>query len=323
MTTDNSQNTSISISADTAALPCYFGIDHERQQPIFFPFAAGQYRLGLGLHPLELADWFNLDGMYLNYLQQKQQRLDHAYAESVMALPGTVAAQQELLEMLLAYLPEHYPDHFRYQNNQITNLKTNQIWHLEDFATIPIDLAGRLVQDDLCLMVTVNSIYQLVAASVCFPLHWRLSEKIGQSLFHIHAPVPDYPAKLQQPVDRYFQRLRTDSPGYRFNWSLVDRPELNLDLDLKTSPTEITPDNLGERLWIRVERQTLRRLPQTEAILFAIRTYVYPLSLLEQHPAAAAGFVQVLDQVPTPMQAYKNIANYRQALQMYLTQIEQ
>jgi dimethylamine monooxygenase subunit A len=117
--------------------------------------------------------------------------------------------------------------------------------------------------------------------------------------------------------------LRTDSPGYRFNWSLVDRPELTLDLDLETSPAEMTADNLGERLWIRVERQTLRRIPQTQAILFAIRTYVYPLSLLEQHPAAAAGFAQALDQVPTPMQAYKNIANYRQALQMYLTQINQ
>jgi dimethylamine monooxygenase subunit A len=259
--------------------------------------------------------------MYLNYLHQKQQRLDHSYSESVMALPGTVAAQQELLELLLAYLPEHYPDHFQFQNNQITNLKTHQVWHLQDFADIPIDLAGRLVQDDLCLLVTVDNTYQLGAASVCFPLHWRLSEKMGQSLVHIHAPVPDYPATLQQPVDRYFQMLRTDAPGYRFNWSLVDRPELTLDLDFETSPAEMTPDNLGEHLWIRVERQTLRRLPQTEAILFAIRTYVYPLSLLEQHPTAAAGFAQVLDQVPTPMQAYKNIAKYQQALQMYLTQI--
>jgi dimethylamine monooxygenase subunit A len=323
MTTDNSQNAPINISADTAALPCYFGIDHQRQQPIFFPFAAGQYRLSLGLYPLELAEWFNIDGMYLNYLHQKQQRLDHFYAESVMALPETTAAQQELLELLLNYLPTYYPDYFQRQDHQITNLKTNQVWHLQDFATIPIDLAGRLVQDDLCLLVTVDNTYQLGAASVCFPLHWRLSEKMGQSLIHIHAPVPDYPATLQQPVDRYFQMLRTDAPGYRFNWSLVDRSELPLDPEtvLTEMPAEMTAENLGEHLWIRVERQTLRRLPQTQAILFAIRTYVYPLSLLQQHPAAAAGFAQVLDQVPAQMQAYKNIAKYRQALQIYLDRI--
>lgn len=35
----------------------------------------------------------------------------------------------------------------------------------------------------------------------------------------------------------------------------------------------ITQDNAGERMYLRVERQTLRRLPKSNAILFTIKTY--------------------------------------------------
>ena len=40
----------------------------------------------------------------------------------------------------------------------------------------------------------------------------------------------------------------------------------------------ITEQNAGERLFLRVERQTLRRLPDSGAVLFGIRVHVYPLA---------------------------------------------
>ena len=39
----------------------------------------------------------------------------------------------------------------------------------------------------------------------------------------------------------------------------------------------VTADNAGSTLFVRSERQTLRRLPQTGAILFTIGIYVSPL----------------------------------------------
>ena len=43
-------------------------------------------------------------------------------------------------------------------------------------------------------------------------------------------------------------------------------------------------DNAGQRLHLRVERQTLSRLPKSNAVLFTIRTYMDPLSTFEGRP---------------------------------------
>ena len=38
------------------------------------------------------------------------------------------------------------------------------------------------------------------------------------------------------------------------------------------------PERAGDLLWIRVERQTLSRLPNSRAVAFSLRTYCDPLS---------------------------------------------
>ncbi|NKB16116.1 MAG: DUF3445 domain-containing protein [Sphingomonadales bacterium] len=48
----------------------------------------------------------------------------------------------------------------------------------------------------------------------------------------------------------------------------------------------LTPENAGERLFIRCERQTLRRLPKSGAILFTIGVYVEALSRLGKEALA-------------------------------------
>jgi hypothetical protein len=51
----------------------------------------------------------------------------------------------------------------------------------------------------------------------------------------------------------------------------------------------VTPDNAASTLFVRSERQTLRRLPQTGAILFAIGIYVEPLGSLSPANIAMLG----------------------------------
>lgn len=49
-----------------------------------------------------------------------------------------------------------------------------------------------------------------------------------------------------------------------------------------------TAADVAERVSLRVEYQTLRRLPATRAIAFTVRSYVDPLQSLEAAPGAAA-----------------------------------
>ena len=125
----------------------------------------------------------------------------------------------------------------------------------------PLELAGRLVQEDLCLMQRGEAGYRLVAAVLCFPAHWRLSDKLGRPLEAIHGPVPGFGERLAATVDRFFASIQVARPVWRVNWSLVDTPDLFLPPEHRGHPTPISAERAGAELWLRVERQTLRRLP--------------------------------------------------------------
>ncbi|MEO0871566.1 MAG: heme-dependent oxidative N-demethylase subunit alpha family protein, partial [Pseudomonadota bacterium] len=68
----------------------------------------------------------------------------------------------------------------------------------------------------------------------------------------------------------------------RCNWFITPTGERRwlADGDPQAQFAHVTPDNAGETLFVRSERQTLRRLPETGAILFTIGVYVEPLARL-------------------------------------------
>jgi dimethylamine monooxygenase subunit A len=289
-------------------------------QPLYLPFALGQYRFNLGLKPLSLETWIQIDNNFVPYLQQKANILQSLYSETVAGTQASQAAQQEVLDSLLEYLLAHFPYHYQRQGGAIANLKTGEVWYPSDFAEIPIDLAARLVQDDLCLMMPRKEGYLLEAASVCFPFYWRLLDKFGKTTNYIHDPVPGYESKLANPVNAYFDRLLPDAPGCRYNWSVLPYSVLALGPQYLDVPStdDITPENAGIKLWIRVERQTLRRFPISKAILFGIHTYIYPLSILEKYPEAARGLLAAMPQVPLKIQQYKRLTELGDVIKTYV-----
>lgn len=288
----------------------------------------------MGLQPLMLKDWIEIDRDFATQLRYKKWLLAHRYEDVFAALDKTQVAQQECLNLLIAHLLQHFPDVYQTGDckrsssevggeaivpNTLINLATGESWRCSDCAIAPLDLAARLVQEDLCLMLPAKTGYQLAAASVCFPLRWKLREKLSQPISQIHQQVPGYSARLARPVDHVFDHLRGDYPGVRFNWSIVDSPELHLTEEKYATDfnSKITAQNVPEKLWLRVERQTLRRLPVSRGILFTIRTYHPIAQVIEKHEVAAqlANAIQALS---PNMQKYKNLLPFRQALLAYL-----
>ena len=100
-----------------------------------------------------------------------------------------------------------------------------------------------------------------------------LEEKINKPLSRIHKPVVPYDNKVAKSVQRMFDNLKVDRPLWRANWYLYDNPELFTPLTEKFSHTTRKEYFEGE-FWVRVERQTLTRLPNTNSIVFGIHTYV-------------------------------------------------
>ena len=284
------------------------------------------FRLTMGLAPLDLQDWIAPDERLAADLAVKERLLDERHPDVFAALPAAQAGSVEVLDLLLAHLPARFPHFYRRAGARFDNLVTGQRWNLAQSALHPLDLAGRLVQEDLCLMQPGDSaaIYHLVGASVCFPTRWCLREKMGKSVGAIHAPVPDYEPQLGASMGRFFRRLKAERPVWRRNWSLVDDPALFQPTGhgQQACNTNITADNAGDTVWLRMERQTLRRLPRSGDILFTIRVYIDPLHRLAACPPRAAALAAAIRALPPAMQRYKSIVPMRDAVLAWLDRVE-
>jgi hypothetical protein len=128
--------------------------------------------------------------------------------------------------------------------------------------------------------------------------------------------VPGFDARLARPVDRFFAGLLVERPVWRVNWSLVDTPELFRPPEHRARPKTIDATRAGEQIWLRVERQTLRRLPGCGDVVFGIRTYVEPLA--EVTPEVAQALALRVREMPADMAAYKGIAAIRAPLLAWL-----
>jgi hypothetical protein len=279
----------------------------------------------VGLQPLDLQDWIEPDVHFASELAEKERLLRERHHEVFAVLSEAFAGSMEVLELLAVHLPARFPTLYRGEGDFLYNLVTSQRWNLSQQVLHPLDLAGRLVQEDLCLMQhdPASNTYRLVGASLCFPTRWRLAEKMGKPLTAIHEPVAGYEEQLASTVDRFFDRLSVEKPVWRLNWGLIDDPAL-------FQPTghgrqglnpDITAENAGEKLWLRMERQTLRRLPRTQNVLFTIRVYIHPLRQLEAHPERAATLASALRNMPEPTRLYKSLSPFLEAVVVWLERV--
>ena len=282
------------------------------------PFLDGPWRLAMGLKALDLDDWIEIDEDFAGQLAERRRLLDQRRGEVLAALPESAAGQAELLELLLEHLPKRFPGHYRRRNGELAELVTGERFDLAAWRVAPLELAGRLVQEDFCLLQRGEPAYRLVAGVLCFPSHWRLADKLGRPLEVIHEPVPGFAGGLAAIVDRFFANLQVARPVWRVNWSLVDTPQLFLPPEHRALRKVIADENAGEQLWLRVERQTLRRLPRSGDVLFGIRTHLAPLVAAIDGPAAARALAARVREMPPAMAAYKGIAAIRDALLSWL-----
>jgi len=271
------------------------------------PFAGGRFRLAMGLQPVEEYAWFDVGQNLSCELAAKRTLLEHRHAEVFQALPAAEAAAAELLHLLAAHLPRHHPAFYRADGDQLVNLSTGEICNIVRRSFHPLDLAGRLVTEDLCLLQGGEDGLVLVGASLCSPARWVLAEKIGRPVLAIHAPVPGYDSTLGQPVDQFLAALKPGRLFRRFNWGIADDPTPFQPV-APAPARDLTDSNAGEKLWLRVEQQTFRRLPETLAIVFAIRTMITRLDQAIQSDASARDLAAAIRAMPPAMQDYKRIA---------------
>ena len=153
-----------------------------------------------------------------------------------------------------------------------------------------LEAAARSVWEDLCILTRAapDAPLLLTGAAVAFPTDWRLSEKIGRPLLAVHEPIHGYADQLSSAVDGFMERLEPGELFGRTNVFVLPSDALRYMPadDVAARFAGVTADNAGERLFVRCERETLRRLPATGAIVFTIGVYRCPLSRLSDDAVA-------------------------------------
>lgn len=283
-------------------------------------FEPGPFRMAMNLVAIDPDELVEIDVHYPAEMAERRTLLATRRDEVFATVPGSEAACAEVLAQVVDTLTRCFPAWFGRRGERLDNRLTGESWNLADPGLHPLELAGRLTQEDWCVLQPGDIGPVLTAAILCFPSRWVLGEKIGKPLAEVHGPVPLYAERLARPVDRLMGQLRAGKMVRRLNWSLIDDPTLFQPIRRfrPDADAAFTPQNVGERVWLRAERQTLNLLPQSGGVLFGIHVHVYPLHHLAAHPQAAATLAEAVRALPDEVRAYKNIFGFQDALLAYL-----
>jgi hypothetical protein len=285
------------------------------------PYDGTSQPFTVGLKPIGEEAWLEPDPLLAKHLREKN-RLFAEHLETVFrAEVDTTPAQQEVLGLVKENLSRFHQETHRVDDDAVEIAETGERVVLS--GSPPLMTAARLVQEDLVLMRPGPDGYRLAAAALCFPSSWSLAEKFGQSMTGIHDNVPGFNgSRMGMMVARIFDNLKAGQFLERFNWSIYPDGELHHPLP-KQIRVKIDDGALAQ-LFLRVERQTLRRLPGSGDILFTIKIHHDPLAALEAQEGRAGlaeGLRTQLLALDADQLAYKGLVATRDDLARALEKI--
>ncbi|MEN9896205.1 MAG: hypothetical protein RIR97_2057 [Pseudomonadota bacterium] len=263
--------------------------------PRHTPYAGPSRPFTIGLGALNPDEWIEKEPDLNRYLNEKHRLWSENAGLVFQAEDDTDKAQQETLDALVRHLLQTQPETYT-QSGSVIRAGQHAI-DLNDGTLPPLAKAGFLVADDLVIMRKKEAGWSLVAAHLSFPSSWSLAEKFGHTMDEIHGPVPGFAAGTRNAslISRMFDNLST--PVWRMNWSLNPNDQLFLPKPKVGHNQTLQPPYTPERIFLRIERQSLTRLPVSRDIVFTIRIHVDPLSALLNHEQAETLGNKLADQV--------------------------
>ena len=256
---------------------------------------AGEFRWRLGARPLDLARWIELgpdaEGPRGWIAQKADVMRHHPTTAFATIVDGAEPECTEIADAVVEHVSRTWSDRF-------ARASLDRSLH-------PLDAAARLVPEDLVVMVERDDQLVFGAGSVCFPNRWDLRSKIGRPIRTVHEPVSLLNDQLGDAVDGFFRRLRPDRSFWRLGWGILDTADGYTPLD---GTAAVRPAHPGvDDLYVRVERETLRRFPVTNAVLFTIRTYIAPLRRVFADRADRDAIESIITAMPAEVRGYKDL----------------
>ncbi len=307
-----------------------------------FPFPEDDYMYSVNMEPhvpgrkgsvFEHA--FDVDEHYVAEMRDRARVLadDPLRCQS---LPHMTLAGWDLLELIMESFARDYPQWFELH-------KDGNKWHwinrplgIDDRFTFldettlpygPMEYITRQAQGDFTLQDQRNDNLWIEAGMVTTQADWSLDFDIGMSFHEWHAPVPmAHELGVFDRALKFLLQLQHGAPVRRFNWTMTVDPLLDTSPEnyhkWGPSKTTLTKENIGQRQHLRVELQTLFRLPRSNAIAFPIRCYLIRFEDLVTQPKWARRLHRVIRDLPEELATYKGFLRNRPLMVEYLSQFD-
>jgi len=254
--------------------------------------------------------WLEVENTYVSRIAERKG-LFQKYGQMVLDyLPGSELVCKELMEMCLQFYCARYPKHFSLSPDKkvFHNGLLNE--DIDIRSMHPLQVLLNNVPEDFAIVLRNENdgMYYFRAGVICSSLGWNVSTKIGMKLKEIHNPIPDYKEKMSFSMDRYFSKMPTNAPIQRGSWGLeVGSPLFMPPGDPHEKLRESQQENLSiEDCNLRVDWQTLRRLPLSAGIVFNFKALFTPVQEFRDEPYIPALLLKILKEGKKTLMEYKN-----------------
>jgi dimethylamine monooxygenase subunit A len=307
-----------------------------------FPFAEDSYMYSVNIEPhvrggpteaFQAA--FDVDEHYIAECRERATVLKQDPSRCIV-LPHMMAAQWDTLELIMESFAQDYPEDFELSRTGDRWTWVNKPLGIQDGFVFgdphslpyePLEYITRQAQGDFTLQDQRDNNLFVDGGMVTTQADWSLEFNVGMTFHEWHGPVPlAHDLNVFDRALKYLLRLQYGKPIRRLNWTMTVNPRLD------TSPENypiwgpdratVTPENVGKKLHLRVELQTLFRLPRSNAILFGIRAYLASIEELTRVPKWGRRLHRVLRDLHPELAAYKGLVRYREAAVDYLARFD-
>jgi len=288
---------------------------------IYFPITGDQYstRAGLSRFGTDFGNGeqdkqlFQFDNQFNDYRHNKLTVRKHAINDYVCtdAITPSVltAASKWLLQHLCLEHPDKFSLHKSSKGMQLDCLLSGErIFIDNDYRLSPqnnlaftdlFDALALQVQEDICLMQVSESATKLAAAHLCAANHWSARDKLHMDMSLLHHYVPGFSDDNREP-DKLLQGIANKNESYvRFAWGLCEHAILN------QHPNKASITEPNDALFMRIERQVISPIANTEILLFTIRTYFRDCITLM--PEQRDSLIYAVNSMSEATLKYKNI----------------
>ncbi|KAI5918104.1 alpha-1,2-mannosyltransferase [Camillea tinctor] len=285
-----------------------FDIEKAKPRP-YRPFRWA-YHQTMSLTKLETDWWIELESTYKARIAQRQELYAKHGKNVLQWLPGSELACKELMEMVVQFICARYPQYFILSEDktQLENKILGTVTMIKEKHPLLVLLDNVPEDFGITLRDPETGYYSFRAGMICSALGWNVASKIGMRLDEIHQPIPDYKEKMQFSMDRFFSKMPANKPIQRGSWGLeVDQPLYMPPGDPHGAYREYQDPNLERsRMHLRVDWQTLRRLPLSGAIVFNFKALFTPIEEFRNEPYVPSLILKVLKEGKESLMKYKN-----------------